>query len=158
MTGMTQPQRATLGWMGFAVGSAALILTMAIFWAGPFAPQQSAGVSLGELGAEMAKSAARSVADQPQPAPVAPTRSIDDYLAVGVAVLAGLSIILGIAALIRHEQRRAALSGIALGVMAVSFQVFTWAIMMIVGTMVIVGLVYAMRDAFGDMFGGLFGG
>ncbi len=158
MTGMTQPQRATLGWTGFAVGSMALILTMAIFWAGPFAPQQSAGVTLGELAAEMAKSAARSVSGGEPPAPLPPTRTIDDYLAIAVAVLAGLSIILGIAALIRHEQRRAAVSGIALGVMAVGFQMFAWTVMMIVGASIIVSLIYTMRDSFGDMFGGLFGG
>ncbi|MGC9420775.1 MAG: hypothetical protein ACP5EN_17555, partial [Rhodovulum sp.] len=52
--------RAVLGWLGFATGAAALILTIVVFWAGPFAPQQTAGVSLGELAAEIAKSAARS--------------------------------------------------------------------------------------------------
>ena len=158
MSATLKSPRATLGWLGFDVGSAALILTMAIFWAGPFAPQQSAGVTLGELAAEMAKSAARSVAGQPQPEPIAPTRTIDDYLQMGVAVLAGLSIILGIAGLIRHEQHRAAVSGITLGVLAVGFQLFTWAVMMVAGAIIIMGLVYAMRDAFGDMFGGLFSG
>jgi hypothetical protein len=149
---------ATLGWLGFAVGAAALILTLVIFWAGPFAPQQTAGVSLGELAADIAKSAARSVAGQPQPQPVAPPRTIDDHLEIGVGALAGLAIVIGVASLVRHESQRAALSGIALGGLAVGFQLFTWSIMMIVGALVIMGIMVALRDAFGDIFGGLFGG
>ena len=65
MTDTTDVPKAFLGWLGFATGASALILTIVIFWAGPFAPQQSAGVSLGELAADIAKSAARSVAGQP---------------------------------------------------------------------------------------------
>lgn len=146
---------ATLGWVGFATGAAALILTIVIFWSGPFAPQQSAGVGLGELAAEIAKSAARSVAGQPQPEPVAATRNIDDYLSIGVGLLAGLAIVLGVAAFIRHERRRVALSGVTLGGLAVGFQLFAWVVMLIVGAIVISTLIYSLRDTFGDIFGGL---
>lgn len=158
MTETAAAPPAVLGWTGFAVGAAALILTLVVFWAGPFAPQQAAGVTLGELAADIAKSAARSVAGQPQPAPVAPARDIDDYLAIGVGVLAGLAVVLGVAALIRRENARAAVSGIALGGLAVSVQLFTVTVMMIAGGLVIAALIYALRDAFGDIFGGLFGG
>lgn len=149
---------AVLGWLGFVVGAAALILTIVIFWAGPFAPQQTAGVTLGELAADIAKSAARSVAGQPQPEPVAPARDIDDYLNIGVGVLAGLAIVLGVAAFIRNERKAAAVSGITLGGLAVGFQLFAWTVMMVVGALLIASVVYALRDALGDTFGGLFGG
>ncbi|HKL55853.1 MAG: hypothetical protein ACX93P_12520 [Roseovarius sp.] len=161
MVDAAEMPKATLGWLGFVTGSLALMITIVIFWAGPFAPQQSAGVTLGELAAEMAKSAARSVAGQPQPAPpapVAPMRNIDDYLAVGVGLLAGLAIVTGIASFIRHERRRVALSGVTLGGLAVGFQLFTWMVMLIAGVIVITTLVYTMRDAFGGIFGGLFDG
>ncbi len=154
----TSAPTATLGWLGFATGAAALILTLVIFWAGPFAPQQTAGVSLGELAADIAKSAARSVAGQPQPEPAAQPRNIDDYLEIGVGILAGLAIVIGVAAFIRHEQKRVAVSGIALGGLAVGIQLFTYTIMLIVGGLVIAALIYSLRDAFGDIFGGLFGG
>lgn len=150
--------RAILGWSGFVTGAAALMFTLIVFWAGPFAPQQDAGVTLGELAADIAKSAARSVAGQPQPAPAAPVRDIDDYLQVAVGALAGLAIILGTAAMIRHETRRAAMSGIALGGLAVGLQLFAWTIMMVVGALVIGSIIYALRDAFGDIFGGILGG
>jgi hypothetical protein len=158
MAETTPPPAATLGWIGFATGAAALILTLVIFWAGPFAPQQAVGVSLGELAADIAKSAARSVAGQPQPEPVARPRTIDDHLEIGVGALAGFAIVLGVAALIRHERKRAALSGIALGGLAVGIQLFAWTIMLIAGVIVVSMVVYTLRDAFGDIFGGLFGG
>ena len=155
---MQEVPRSTFGWTGFMAGAAALMLTIVLFWAGPFAPRQSTGVSVGELAAEIAKSAARSVAGQAQPEPVAPPRDIDDYLAIAVGALAGLSVVLGIAAMARHERPRAAVSGIALGGLAIGFQLFTYTIMMIAGALVVAAVVYALRDAFGDIFGGLFGG
>ena len=158
MTETAPPQSANLGWLGFIVGAAALILTLVIFWAGPFAPQQTAGVTLGELAADIAKSAARSMAGQPQPEPVSQPLTIDDYLEIGIGVLAGLAVVIGMAALIRHEQKRAAISGIALGGLAVGIQLFAWSVMMIVGGLVIMGIMFALREAFGDIFGGLFGG
>lgn len=148
------PPRATLGWSGFAIGAAALILTLVVFWGGPFAPQQSAGVSLGELAADIAQAAARSVAGQPQPEPAASPLDIDDYLRIAAGALAGLAIAFGAAALIRHEAKRAAVSGIALGGLAVGMQFFAWTIMLIVGACVISAILYALRDAFGDIFGG----
>jgi len=146
--------RAPFGWAGFATGAAALILTLVVFWAGPFAPQQSAGVNIGELAAEIAKSAARSVAGQPQPAPVAIPRTIDDYLEIAVAVLAGLAVVLGVASLIRHEHKRAALSGVGLGVAAIGIQLFAFTIMMIAGVVVIATIIYSLRDTLGGLFGG----
>lgn len=148
--------RATLGWLGFAMGAAALVLTIVVFWAGPFGPQQTAGVTLGELAADIAKSAARSVSGQPQPTPVTPARDIDDYLEIGVAALAGLAIVLGAAAFVRGERRRAAASGIALGGLAVAFQLFTWTVMLIVGGLALSMMIYTLRDTLGDIFGGLF--
>lgn len=149
---------ATLGWLGFATGAVALILTLVVFWAGPFAPQQTAGVGLGELAADIARSAARSVAGHPQPEPVAQPRTIDDHLEVGVGLLAGLAIVLGVAGLVRNERKRAALSGITLGGLAVGFQLFTYTVMLIASALVISAIIYALRDAFGDIFGGLFDG
>ena len=158
---MTDPHslpRPILGWLGFAMGAVALVFTLVVFWAGPFAPQQSAGVSVGELAAEIAKSAARSVAGQPQPEPVTPDWDIDDYLEIAVGAIAGIAMILGVAAFVRHENGRAALSGIALGGLAIGVQLFTYTIMMVVGGLAMAAVVYALRDAFGDIFGGLFGG
>lgn len=146
------------GWAGFLTGALALMLTIIVFWAGPLAPQQPVGETLGEIAADIAASAARSVAGQPAPPPEVQPRTIDDWLAVGVGVLAGLAVIIGLASFLRREQRRVAVSGIALGGVAVGFQLFAWTVMMIAGAVVLASLVYGMRDAFGDIFGGLSGG
>ena len=141
------------GGLGFAIGAMALVLTIVLFWAGPFAPQQAATVTLGEMAAEIAKSAARSAAGQAQPAPEVIPRTVDDYLEIAVAVLAGFAIILGLAAFIRREDRRTAFSALALGILAIGFQLFTWTVMMIVGAIVIFGIMASLSETFGDLFG-----
>ncbi|WP_171230932.1 hypothetical protein [Ruegeria sp. HKCCA6707] len=55
------------GWIGFCVGALALFAALFVFWAGPFAPQHSAGVTLGELAAEIGKSTLRAAAGLDQP-------------------------------------------------------------------------------------------
>lgn len=149
-----QSRTEPLGWTGFVAGAAALILGLVVFWAGPFAPQQSAGVTLGELAAEIARSATRAAAGQEQPAAVAPARNVDDYLKTAIAVLAGLAIVLGMASFIRREGKRAAMAGITLGGLAIGFQLFTWTVMIIAGGLAIASLIYSMRDVFGDLLGG----
>ncbi|MBN2759425.1 MAG: hypothetical protein JXQ79_02910 [Rhodobacteraceae bacterium] len=152
------PTAQPFGWAAFGSGAAALILVIAIFWAGPFAPQQPVGLSLGEMAAEIAKSAARAAAGQEARPPLPVSHDLDDYLNVATGILAGLAVIFGCLSFVRHEAKRAALSGIALGGLAIGFQLFAWTIMMIVGALMIASVVYAMRDVFNDTFGGLFGG
>ena len=151
MTETSEIPRSILGWSGFAMGAVALLLTLVVFWAGPFAPQQTTGVSLGELAADIAQSAARSVVGQPQPELVSPPRDIDDYLEILVGVAAGVAIVLGVAALVRHEHKRAAVSGIALGGLAIGVQLFAYTIMMIACVIVVSAVVYALKDVFGDI-------
>jgi hypothetical protein len=145
---------APLGWVGFLTGAVARVLTIVTFWAGPLAPQQTPGVTLGELAADIAASAARSVAGQPQPAAVMPARDVGDWIAVGVGALAGLAMVLGLAAVLRRERTRVAVSGVVLGGLAVGFQLFNWAVMMAAGALVVAALVYALRDSLGDTLGG----
>lgn len=157
MTDTAPTQRATFGWLGFAIGGAALILTIVILWAGPFAPQQAAGISLGELAADIAKSAARSVMGEPQPAMVSPQRNIDDYLEIFAGVLAGLAVLSGVAGYVRHEQKRVAISGIALGGAAMGIQIFAWSIMLLAGALIVMSVMASLREVFGNIFGGLLG-
>jgi hypothetical protein len=48
MTDTTLPA-APLGWAGVLTGTLALMLTIIAVWAGPLAPQQALGVSLGDI-------------------------------------------------------------------------------------------------------------
>ena len=148
------PKLAIFGWIGFVTGAVALLMALVVFWAGPFAPQQSAGVSLGELAAEIGKSAMRSAAGLEQPKPVAQARNLDDYLKIAVAVLGGIAIILAAAGLIQHERARPAIAALALGGGAILFQFFTWMVLAVLGVI----LISALLQSFGDTFLSIFGG
>ena len=121
------------GWAAFGSGTMALVMVIVIFWAGPFAPQQPVGVSLGDMAAEIAKSAARAATGQETPPPLPVSRTLDDYLNVATGILAGLAVVFGLVSFIQHEAKRAAVSGIVLGGLAIGVQLFAWTIMMIAG-------------------------
>ncbi|CAD0184373.1 hypothetical protein RUESEDTHA_01252 [Ruegeria sp. THAF57] len=150
----TDTANPVFGWTGFSLASIALFAALFVFWAGPFAPQQSTGVSLGELAAEIGKSTLRAAAGLEQPEPVAPTRDLDDFLRIGVAMLGGLAIVLSVVGILRHEKRRPAIAGVAIGVGAILFQFFAFAFFAFLGVLVIM----ALLNSFSDVFSGLFGG
>lgn len=148
------PLRPVFGWFGFVAGAAALLMAVTIFWAGPFAPQQATGVSLGELAADVGKAAMRSAVGLEQPAPELVARDLDDYLKVAVAVLGGIAVVLAAAGLVRHEPYRPAVAGVALGGAAILFQWFTWMVLVMAGALIIM----ALMESFSGFFEGLFGG
>ncbi len=142
------------GWIGFGAAVIALFAALFVFWAGPFAPQQSAGVSLGELAAEIGKSTLRSAAGLEQPEPVARTRDLDDYLRIAVAMIGALSIVLSVIGILRHEKLRPAIAGISIGIGAILFQFFAFASFVFMGVLIIM----ALLNSFSDFFSGVFGG
>ena len=154
MSAESQERSSTIGWTSFAIGTVALFAALFVFWAGPFAPQQSSGVSLGELAAEIGKSAARSMlgAEQPAPAPVA--RDIDDYLQIAVSMIGALAVVSGIFAFVRHESPRPAIAGVVLGVGAIVFQFFAMAFFAVLGVLIIMALLHSLGDTFSSIFGG----
>jgi hypothetical protein len=145
---------AYFGWTGLLIGAVTLVAALVIFWAGPFAPQQATGVTLGELAADVGKSALRSVAGLPQPEPETLPRDLDDFLEIAVAVLGGLAIVLGVVSIVRHEPFRPAVGAIVLAGGAILFQLFTWMVLVIVGMFIIM----ALLESFSGVFEGLFGG
>ena len=142
--------RPVAGLAGFALGAAALLLVLVQFWAGPFSPQQSAGVSLGELAAEVRDSALREMRGAPQPAPEPVPWDIDRVLSAVAAVLAGLAVVSALYGLIRHEAKRPAVAGMALGASAILFQVFSVMVLALAGAIVVAALVHAVGQ---DLFG-----
>ncbi|WP_282609034.1 hypothetical protein [Pelagibius sp. Alg239-R121] len=146
MSNLTEPLRSTptdpsgprptAGMIGFAIGAAAVLLVLMHFWAGPFAPQQSAGISIGEIAGEIRDSAARALSGEQQPEPTAAPWDIDRVLNLFAAVLAGAAIVLGLLGIVRRETWRPAAGAIALGASAVVFQFFAWIILIVVGLIV----------------------
>ena len=158
MSDITKAVDTGWGWFAFLVGAVALLGAVTIFWAGPFAPQQDVSVGLGELAADIARSAARSVAGMEQPAPEPVPRDIDDYLQIGVAIAGAVAIIMGVAAIATGRGVRASIGGVVLGGLAIAFQFFTFYAMALLGVLLVMAVIYTLKDAFGDIFGGLFGG
>ncbi len=150
----TQSASPVFGWIGFCLAAMALFAALFVFWAGPFAPQQSTGVSLGELAAEIGKSTLRAAAGLEQPEPVAQTRDLDDFLQIGVAMLGGLAIVVSVIGILRHERMRPAIAGVCVGIGAILFQFFAFAFFAFLGVLVIM----ALLNSFSDVFSGLFGG
>ncbi|MDJ1006692.1 MAG: hypothetical protein QNJ13_02615 [Paracoccaceae bacterium] len=149
---------AGFGWFAFLAGALALLAAVTVFWAGPFAPQQSASVGLGEMAAEIARSAARSAVGMEQPAPEPVVRDIDDYLQIGIGVLGAVAVILGVAGVTVRGGVRASIGGAVLGGLAIAFQFFTFYAMALLGVLLVMAIIYSLKDVFGDMFGGFFGG
>lgn len=154
MTHSTEPNpqadpTPTLGWIAFIAGAVALLLVLVQFYAGPFAPQQDAATSIGEIAAEIRQSAMRAMAGEPQPAPVTVPWDIDRVMALVAAVLAGGAIVIGLAGLLRGEMRRPASAAIGLGVAAVTFQFLTWLALLIAGVILLSAIIYNIGDILG---------
>lgn len=151
---VTDTANPVFGWIGFCVATLTLFAAVFVFWAGPFAPQHSTGVSLGELAAEFGKSTLRSAAGLEQPEPVVPSRDLDDFLRIGVAMLGVLAIVLSVVGILRHEKRRPAIAGIVIGTGAILFQFFAFAFFAFLGVLIIMALLHSFSDVFAGLFGG----
>ena len=150
MTSDTSIQtRPIAGFFGFALGALALILVLVHFWAGPFAPQQRASVTVGEIAGEIREAAIRKLKGTPQPKPVPAKWDSDRILKLVAAVLAGLAVVTSVAALVRREAWRPAVAGIALGTSAVAFQVFTWTILVLAGAIILYAIIHNIDGILG---------
>ena len=72
-----------------------------------------------------------------------------DFTAFG-AVLAGLAVIAGIFGLMRRENWRISTGGILLGAGAIAFQFLTWAIVVIMGGMILIAIIKNVDGILGD--------
>jgi hypothetical protein len=118
----TQDIGRSAGNFGFAIGALALVLVFLHFWVGPFAPQDSATVTLGELAVDIKQAAIDKVRGVPKAAPEAAPWDIDRVLRAITAVFAALAILAGAVAYVRGGPKRLAAAAVALGVGAATFQ------------------------------------
>ena len=137
---------APAGMTGFALGGAALLLVLVVFVAGPFAPQHTVGVTLGEIAAEAGKATLRNWLGMEQPAPQTAAWTIDRTLWVAGIALGTVAVLSGALALIRRERRDLATWAIGLGIAALSIQFLASAMMIILGVLVLCALIYALGD------------
>jgi len=144
--------RPHAGRAAFLLGAVALLLVLVQTFAGPFAPQQDVGTSLGQIAADLRAAALGEGRGAPRPAPAPLPWDIDRGLAAGAAALAGLAVIAALAGLVRHEARPPATAGLVLGVAAILLQTLVWAVALVAGALVLAALVHAVLGG-GDPLG-----
>lgn len=141
----TFPWASTLA---ITLAALALVAAMAAVYAGPFAPAQPTGVTLGEIAGDIRASALRALRGEAQPAPIAQPWDIDRILAVAIAATAVAALVSAVIGFIRHENRRAVFAGAALAIGAVSFQFLTWFVLIVIGALLIMGIMAMVGSVF----------
>lgn len=122
-------------------GGAALILTVIVIFAGPFAPQQTVGTTIGQIIGEIRLSAMNTVRGEALPPPQTRPWDIDRILAVTGPVLAVLGFIATIVAAFRKDHWRMPTYGAVLGVAAITMQFLWWVALLIAGVVLLVSII-----------------
>jgi hypothetical protein len=125
------------GLVAVALGGVALIAAVIHFFGGPFAPQNSIGVSLGEIAADATKSVLRNFLGRDQPAAAPLPWDVDRVIWLAVAATGALAVVLSVVAMIRHEPRRVVIGGLALGIGAIVFQFAAYVVLAVLVIMLI---------------------
>lgn len=132
----------------FALGTMALMMVSIVMFAGPFAPQQSPGITLGELAAAMrafatGETAATATSAQPR------GWDIDRVLQLIIPVLAVLSIAMAVFAKLRQEPGKLAKWSAAIGAVALVVQFLWWLALLIAGVVLLVSMFENFESFFG---------
>jgi hypothetical protein len=116
-------QPARYGLLSVAFGFLAFAAVIGHFFVGPLDPPAPVEVSIAEKAASIRDATVAALKGEEYEAESnPPARTMDDYLTYAFLGLALLAILLAITSFIRHEPWRPGAAGVALGVLAVSFQ------------------------------------
>jgi hypothetical protein len=134
-----------------ALGGIGLLTALLVVYAGPFAPQQDVGTTIGEIAGNIRASAWRSFLGLEQPDSTIVQRAWDiDRILMTLAPVAGvLGVLMAIIAYIRREPKRLATYGMALSVAAIFVQVLLIVVMIIAGVMLLISIIENMDSIFG---------
>jgi hypothetical protein len=122
-------------------GGLALIVSMIVIFAGPFAPQQSVGTTIGQIIGEISLSAMNTVRGEGLPPPETPPWNIDRVLAVTGPVLAVIGFIAAIVSAFQHDPGRLPTYGALLGIAAITVQVLWWMALLIAGVVLLMSII-----------------
>ena len=129
------------GLASIGLGAIALVVTMIVIFAGPFAPQDSVGTSIGKIIGEISVSALSTVRGDELPPPETRDWDIDRILLVTGPILAILAIITAIVSAFYHDPWRLPTYGAVLGVGAIAIQVIWWIVLIIAGALILVSII-----------------
>ena len=142
------------GLWAIVAGATAMIMVFAQIQLATTTESPSVGQQIGEIAGERRRSAWRSFlglsTPAPEPVAIPPSRQLYDMLQTAVPFAAGLAIILSAVSLLRRENWRLCVYGVALGGGALLFQYLWIMALLIVGCV----LLYAIIENIGSIFGG----
>ena len=98
--------RNRIGLIGTILGAMALLTVLVQAFAGPFAPQQRIGVTIGEIVVDIHQTVKRKLKGEPQPQPQLQSKAwdIDDWLIALASALGVVAILIGCVSLAMREQ------------------------------------------------------
>lgn len=139
--------RYRIGLIGSFTGATALLIVLIQLFAGPFAPQQRVGVTIGEIVVDIHETVKKKLKREQLPKPEANPWDLDDWLVVIVNILAVAAILAGCVGLALREQMQSAVVSIALGATTVFAQLFVWTVLIIAGAIIL----FAIITNFGEI-------
>ena len=136
-----EKQSSKISFTGLGIGALALMLAIAHFWAGPFAPQPALEQTVAEKAVAIKKATVAALKGEKPPAPVQrSSMDTDDILKLATALLGGLAIILGVFGFASKEPLRVAGGAALLGGSAIAFQFAVIALAAIVVAIIIAAI------------------
>jgi len=144
-----RPMPFSIAAIGF--GATGLLIALLVLYAGPFAPQQDVGTTIGEMAGEIRAAAWRSFLglDQPEATITQRAWDIDRVLMTAAPVAGVLGLVMAITAYVRREPARVATCGMALSACAIFVQVLLIVVMVVAGIMLLIGILRNMDSIFG---------
>ncbi len=147
----TDPKKMPFSIAAIGLGGIGIFIALLVMYAGPFAPQQDIGTTIGEIAGNMRAAAWRSFFGLEQPESTIVQRAWDiDRILMTIAPAAGvLGVIMAITAYIRREPKRIATYGMALSVCAVFVQVLFIVLMIVAGVLLLMSIIENLDSIFG---------
>jgi len=135
-----------LGFIGIAVGAAALLLVLVHFWAGPFSPQPTLESTVAGKAVVIRDATVAALKGEEVIEYVAPSEmNLDKALDISGSVLGGIAVILGVLGFAKKESTRVAGGAAVLGAGAIAFQFAALA----VGAIIVAILIAAVISQLG---------
>ncbi len=143
------------GFWGVLAGGAGLMAVFIQIGLPMMEPSPSVGTQIGEIAGDIRRAAWDSFLGREPAAPEPVQPKLTDYLIYAAPALGILAVILSLISGVRGENWRFPLYAGGLGGAAILFHFFWWAMLLVLGMILLISIVQNIGDIFG---GGLFGG
>lgn len=137
-----------VGFWGLVTGGLALILVFIQITAPMFEPSPSVGSQIGEIAADIKRSAWSSFFGEEQEVDVVAPAKWKAALALAGPILGVIAVVLSVVSGVRRENWRFSVYGASLGASAIVFQFFWWVALLVAGVVLLVAIIENIGDIF----------